>query len=97
MFVADIRRFLDLPDDVPGPARRIAEHLSFLVRAATTTETGRRWVTAIPCQRRPRNRPPRIEWACTTCADEGVISGWEHAPFDLATATWTPPPNRDCP
>ena len=27
--------------------------------------------------------PPSIEWWCTECGDEGVISGWERSPFDL--------------
>ncbi len=24
-----------------------------------------------------------IEWKCSSCADEGVIGGWEGSPFDL--------------
>ncbi|MGA9775590.1 MAG: hypothetical protein WBU92_06665 [Candidatus Dormiibacterota bacterium] len=27
--------------------------------------------------------PARIEWRCTSCGDDGVISGWEHTHFDL--------------
>ncbi|MDA8311944.1 MAG: hypothetical protein M0Z46_15310 [Actinomycetota bacterium] len=27
MFVSDLRHFLDLPDDAPGPARKMAEQL----------------------------------------------------------------------
>jgi hypothetical protein len=27
--------------------------------------------------------PPAIEWQCTSCGDDGVISGWEGSPFDL--------------
>jgi hypothetical protein len=34
MFVSDLRHFLDIPDDAPGPARKMAEHLGFVVRAA---------------------------------------------------------------
>ena len=33
--VTDLHHFLDLPQDTPGPARRLAEHLSNIVRAAT--------------------------------------------------------------
>ncbi len=29
--------------------------------------------------------PIRIEWRCTCCSDEGVISGWEGTYFDLGT------------
>ena len=27
--------------------------------------------------------PPSIAWYCTSCGDEGVISGWERSPYDL--------------
>ena len=96
MFVSDLRHFLDMPDDVPGPARKMAEHLGFVVRAATASEAGAWWVSALNCRRRPGNRPcgghiavfradlpAPIEWQCGNCADEGVISGWEDSPFDL--------------
>lgn len=96
VFVSDLRHFLDMPEDAPGPARRMAEHLTLLVRAATAGEGGQPWVTALPCRRRPGRRPctghlavfrsdvpPSIEWRCTACGDEGVISGWERSPFDL--------------
>ncbi|MGI8983692.1 MAG: hypothetical protein ACR2HM_04035 [Acidimicrobiales bacterium] len=96
VFVSDLRHFLDMPEDVPGPARRMAEHLTLLVRAATAGDAGQAWVTALPCRRRPGRRPcmghlavfrsdvpPSIEWRCDACGDDGVISGWERSPFDL--------------
>jgi hypothetical protein len=96
MFVADLRHFLDIPDDVPGPARKMAEQLGFVVRAATAGDAGVPWVSALSCRRRPGNRPcaghiavfradlpAPIEWRCTGCGDEGVISGWEDSPHDL--------------
>ncbi len=96
MFVSDLRHFLDLPDDVPGPARRMAERLALIVRAATAGDAGGEWVTALTCNRRPGRRPclghlavlrtdvpPSIAWGCTSCGDEGVISGWEGSPYDL--------------
>jgi hypothetical protein len=98
MFVSDLRHFLDLPDDVPMPARRMAEHLGSVVRAATSTKAGSTWETALTCRRRPGNRPcpghiavfradlpAPIEWKCTSCGDEGVISGWQDSYFDLRT------------
>jgi hypothetical protein len=27
--------------------------------------------------------PPSVRWRCTSCDDDGVISGWEQSPFDL--------------
>jgi hypothetical protein len=96
MFVSDLRHFLDIPDEAPGPARKMAEHLGFVVRAATAGEAGAPWVSALTCRRRPANRPcaghigvfradppAPIEWRCTACGDEGVISGWEDSLYDL--------------
>lgn len=96
MFVSDLRHFLDLPVDAPGPARRMAEHLSLIVRAATAGDGGVAWLSALPCRRRPGRRacpgllrlfrselPASIEWRCPACGDEGVISGWEQTPYDL--------------
>lgn len=96
MFVSDLRHFLGMPEDAPGPAQRMAEHLSSVVRAATAGPTGTVWVSALPCRRRPGHRPcpghiavsrpdlpARIAWRCTSCGDEGVISGWESSPYDL--------------
>jgi hypothetical protein len=96
MLVSDLRHFLDLPPDTPGPARRLAEHLSNIVRAATAGDTGTAWETALPCRRRPANRrcPGRmivlrteaggpIRWQCSACDDEGAVSNWEDSPFDL--------------
>lgn len=96
MFVSNLGHFLDLPDDVPGPARKMAERLTSIVRAATAGDAGSEWVSALPCDRRPGRRPcpghmavlrtdvpPSIAWWCTSCGDEGVISGWERTPYDF--------------
>lgn len=96
MLVTDLHHFLDLPEDTPGPARRLAEHLSNVVRAATAGDAGTAWESALPCRRRPANRRCQgrmivlgtgpgtpIRWQCSACDDEGVISNWEHSPFDL--------------
>ena len=96
MMVTDLHHYLDLPPDTPGQARRLAEHLGSIVRAATAGETGTAWETALPCRRRPANRrcPGRmivlrtepgapIRWQCSVCDDEGVVSNWADSPFDL--------------
>jgi len=96
MFVSDLRHFLDMPEDAPGPARKMADHLGSIVKAATATKTGTAWETALPCRHRPGNRPcpghivvfrpdlpATIAWRCCACDDEGVISGWEGSYFDL--------------
>jgi hypothetical protein len=96
MFVTDLNHFLDLPEDTPGPARRLADHLSSIVKAATAGDAGTAWETALPCRRRPGNRrcpgrmsvlrtepPAPIRWQCSVCDDAGVISNWAGSPFDL--------------
>jgi hypothetical protein len=96
MLVTDLHHFLDLPPDTPGPARRLAEQLGNIVRAATAGDAGTAWESALPCPRRPANRrcPGRmivlrtepgapIRWQCSLCDDQGVISNWEDTPFDL--------------
>ncbi|MEY8015687.1 hypothetical protein [Mycobacterium servetii] len=96
MYVTDLQHFLDMPPDAPGPARRLAEHLSAIVRAATAGDARIAWESALPCRRRPANRrcPGRlivhrgepgspIDWRCSACGDDGVISSWEESHFDL--------------
>jgi len=96
MLVTDLHHFLDLSEDAPGPARRLAHHLGNIVRAATAGAAGARWVTALPCRRRPAHRPCRgrisvvrreppapIQWWCSVCDDQGVVSNWADSPYDL--------------
>jgi hypothetical protein len=96
MLVADLHHFLDLPPDTPGPARRLAEHLSNIVRAATAGDPATSWESALPCRRRPAHgrcpgqlivqqmeRGAPIRWGCSVCDDDGIISNWEDSPFDL--------------
>jgi hypothetical protein len=96
MLVTDLHHFLDLASDTPGPARRLADHLSNIVRAATAAEATTTWESALPCRRWPANRRCRgqmivlrpgpgapIRWQCSVCDDEGIISNSEDSPFDL--------------
>ena len=95
MLVTDLNYFLDLSEDTPSQARRLAGHLGSIVRAATAGDAGKAWETALPCRRRPASRrcpgrmivlrteaPALIRWQCSACDDEGVISNWEDSPFD---------------
>jgi hypothetical protein len=96
VMVSDLNHFLELPADTPRPARRVADQVSDLVRAATAGDAGTAWETAVPCRRRPGNRvcPGRmivlrseqdvpIQWQCSVCEDSGMISNWRDSPFDL--------------
>ncbi|HUF97846.1 MAG TPA: hypothetical protein VMM60_06925 [Ilumatobacter sp.] len=96
MLVSDLRHFLDLPDDAPGPAKRLGAQLAAIVRAASARPIGRGATTAVACRRRPGRRPcdgfvmvlrrmtGEIAWSCDVCGDEGVISGWEGSPTDVS-------------
>ena len=96
MLVADLHHFLDLTADTPGPARRLGEHLASIVAAATAGDAGTAWESALPCRRRPANRPcpgriivictqpdTPIGWQCSRCGDDGTISNWADTPYDL--------------
>ncbi len=43
VFVSDLRQFLEMPDDTPGSACKMAEQLGNVVRAATAAEAGTAW------------------------------------------------------
>ena len=94
--VTDLHHFLELPEDTPGPARRLAAQLSNIVRTATGGDAGVAWMSALPCRRRPAQRPctgrvivlrsepeAPIQWQCSVCGDEGAISNWQDSPYDL--------------
>jgi hypothetical protein len=96
VLVVDLDHFLDLPDDAPGPARRLAEFFGRVVQVATAGDVNVRWTSALPCVRRPGNRacagrvavqrpepPGPLRWWCSVCGDEGSISNWEGLPYDL--------------
>jgi hypothetical protein len=96
MLVADLQHLLDLTDDTPAPARRLGEHLASIVAAATAGAAGTAWESALPCRRRPANRPcpgriivictqpdTPIGWQCSRCGDDGTISNWAATPHDL--------------
>jgi hypothetical protein len=96
MLVTDLHHLLDLPPDTPRPARRLAEHLSNIVRAATAGDAATAWESALPCRRRPANQacPGRmivlrtepgspIRWQCSVCDDAGAITNWEDSVYDL--------------
>jgi hypothetical protein len=82
----------------------MADHLASVVRAATAAKAGAPWESALRCRRRPGRRacpghiavfradlPAPIEWQCTACGDDGVISGWEDSYFDLHAPRSEPP------
>jgi hypothetical protein len=100
VLVADMQHFLDLPGEVTGPTRSLADQLTDVVRAATAADAGSAWMSALTCRRRPGRRacpgriivrrpqtPGQIQWQCSGCGDEGLISNWADSPYDLRQRT----------
>ena len=99
-WISDIRHFLDadgrIPDDLPGPAFRIANYFGSIVKAVTSREEIQTNNTGIKCRRRPgRKSCPGevlalideknnlvINWQCPMCNDNGIISGWQGTFWD---------------
>jgi len=99
-WVTDLSHFIDartghLPTNVPGPARRLMEHMTRIVAAATATADGHdHAIDPIKCRRRPGHRAcpgviehqvwtdERITWHCPRCGDNGVISNWQSTAWD---------------
>ncbi len=107
MLIADLTHFLGMPEGATGPALRLAERLGAIVRTATAGDVGAAWTSALPCRRRPGNRPcpgrmvvlrpgpsAPIQWRCSACADEGVISNWQDSPYDLRPRRLAPAETR---
>jgi hypothetical protein len=99
-WVTDLSHFVDaqtgeLPTNVPGPTRRLMEHQTRIVTAATTATDGHDHARdQIKCRRRPGHRAcsgviehrvwadERITWRCPSCGDNGVISNWQSTAWD---------------
>lgn len=93
-WIMDLRNFLGDKGEIapmPGPARRLAEHLAAIVAMATHGERGE-----VACRRRPGRRPcagriaasieedtGEIDWQCPECGDSGLITGWEGTFWDV--------------
>ena len=99
-WVTDLSHFVDdqtgeLPTNVPGPARRLMEHQTRIVAAATAATDGHDHAgDQIKCRRRPGHRAcsgliehhvwadERITWRCPRCGDNGIISNWQSTAWD---------------
>jgi hypothetical protein len=96
-WVSDLAHFIDetgtLHPLLSGPGRRLAEHLTAIVAAATSMRASGK-VADVRCRRRPQRRPcpgnleylvqsdERIAWGCPCCGDNGVISNWQSTAWD---------------
>ena len=92
-WVTDLTHFIDesgcLHPALAGPGRRLAQHMTAIVRAATAGAN-----SEVQCRRRPGHRAcpgtvehrlwadERITWECPSCGDNGVISNWQGTSWD---------------
>jgi hypothetical protein len=95
-----VSHFLDekgeLPSDLPGPARKLAEFICSIVQSVTSHTFEALVPTGICCRRRPKRKPCKgeilaflneetkaIQWNCPVCGDNGFIYDWEVTNWDI--------------
>lgn len=96
-WVTDVQHLVpELVEDVPAPAKRRAAFTRAVAEAATSRVAQEPWVSAVPCVARVNRRLCRgririvsctlesIEWCCTDCPENGVITGHVGTPSDLS-------------
>ena len=86
-------------EQMPAAAMRLGCHLGRIVEAVTAGWHDRSELigTVVPCRRRPARKPclgiigasmsadgRRIEWGCSNCNDNGVITGWQNTAWDFS-------------
>ncbi len=98
-WVTKLEHYLDddgeFPVDLPGPARSLATFFARVVASVTGEGEG-----SVPCRRRPGRKPcggeilgvldterSEIDWHCTECGDNGVLSGWAGTKWDRRRET----------
>jgi hypothetical protein len=97
-WVTDLSHFIDaetgdLPRNVPGPARRLMEHLTKIVAAATTAAANQDHARdQIKCRRRPRHRACPGIMITTSGPMNGSVGGARAAAITESSRTGNRPP-----
>lgn len=85
-----------IPVDLPGPALRLAKYFGSIVEAVSSRQDLENAHTGVKCRRRPGRKPCggeilaiidkrndfAINWHCSICDDNGLISGWQGTMYD---------------
>lgn len=97
-YITDITHFDGLPPRLArGPAGRLVRYLGSIVSAASVIDIGVWRDANIRCRRRPGRKPcpghiqvyrhghfASIDWHCSSCDDQGIISNWNGSTWDLS-------------
>ena len=96
-WVTDVQHLVPESDKLaPAPAKRRAALTREVAEAATARVTTEPWVTAVHCVARVNRRLCRgririlsatresIEWCCSDCPENGVITGYARTPSYLS-------------
>jgi hypothetical protein len=106
-WITDITHYLDadgnLPPDLPGPARNLANYLGSLIAAVSAAPCPIPRRLNVQCRRRPGRRPCpgfieamidpddySVVWHCPSCGDNGFISNWEGTAWDKSVLRFPP-------
>lgn len=86
----------ELPADLPGPARKLADFICSLVKSVTSHSFEALVPTGVRCRRRPKRKPCKgevfaflneeigaIQWNCFICGDNGFIYDWKNTKWDM--------------
>jgi hypothetical protein len=98
-YVTNIRDFLDtedlLPEELPGPARRLTLSLGRIIEECSPLSSGKEIEMDLKCRRRPGRKPcpgkikgmkekhtDAILWRCSHCDAGGEIYNWRGSLWD---------------
>src|SRR5882672_5108143 len=97
-WICDMTHYLDecgrVVDAMPGPARRLVDHLGAIVASVTAQAEDPIGPIGVRCRRRPGRRAcpgeicammddeTNIVWECPACGDNGLIHHWQDTPWD---------------
>lgn len=95
-YVTDLRHFLDEDGQpAPGPAGALRRYLGRIAESGSVMQIGEGGKIGLCCanpsQRKRcggqlfvgRTAADSLEWQCTRCAENGLLSGWAKTQFDL--------------
>ena len=94
-YVTDITHYLDaegeVPEELPGPARKLASFLVLVIDAVTQDIPSHDYDTHIRCRKNSctgsihaslMSISGEISWSCPDCGHNGVIRNWQRTKWN---------------